>query len=209
VKLPVLLYIVLFSECVAAIVGGFRYRNLPHPLKFLEWLIILSILEFGLQWTLASFNIRNLWVSHFFTLIEITFVVLIYSSWIELRQNRSILSICFSAFVVLWIVSKFTFEPLSHVDGWTDPISKILQIIFSIFILIDIVKESEVDWTSDSRFWIVAGIIIYAAGSIFMSALFNKMLEISRENLLKVWHMNWILMSISNLLFARGFLCKR
>ena len=91
-KFPVLFYISLLIEILTALVGGFRYRNRPRPLRFLEWLVIISILEVGLQWTLASFRIHNLWASHFYTLIEIVFVALMYSSWTKKSQNRLMLS---------------------------------------------------------------------------------------------------------------------
>jgi hypothetical protein len=208
-KIPVLFYISMLTEIVTALVGGLRYRTLPRPLRILEWLIIFAILEAGLQWALSYFGIHNLWTSHFFTLIEMVLVVLMYSSWMKNRRNRMILSLCLFVFIIFWIVSKFTFEPLSLVDGWTAAISKILQITFSTLLLVDVVKESDMNWTDDSRLWIIAGIIIYSAGSIFIFALFNKMLQISPDRLKIIWFLNWTLIIISNLLYTRGFLCKR
>jgi hypothetical protein len=208
-KIPVLFYISMLTEIVTALVGGLRYRTLPRPLRILEWLIIFAILEVGVQWALSYFGIHNLWTSHFFTLIEMVLVVLMYSSWMKNRRNRMILSLCLFVFIIFWIVSKFTFEPLSLVDGWTAAISKILQITFSTFLLVDVVKESDMNWTDDSRLWIIAGIIIYSAGSIFIFALFNKMLQISPDRLKIIWFLNWTLIIISNLLYTRGFLCKR
>ncbi|MGD1045037.1 MAG: hypothetical protein ABR936_06890 [Bacteroidota bacterium] len=208
-KIPVLFYIFLFIEICTALVGGFRYRNLPRPLRILEWLIIVSIFEVIVQVTLAYFKIHNAWTMHFITLIEIVFVFFMCSLWIKQRQSRLMLLFCLSAFVVLWIISKFTFEPLSLLDGWTSTISMILQIIFSTLLLVDVVKESDIIWTDDPRFWIATGIIIYSAGSLFWFAFFNKMLQISPERLKQVFYLNWILSIISNLLYARGFLCKR
>jgi hypothetical protein len=208
-KIPVLFYISMLTEIVTALVGGLRYRTLPRPLRILEWLIIFAILEVGVQWALSYCGIHNLWTSHFFTLIEMVFVVLMFSSWMKNRRNRMMLSLCLFVFIIFWIVSKFTFEPLSLVDGWTAAISKILQITFSTFLLVDVVKESDINWTDDPRLWIIAGIIIYSAGSIFIFALFNKMLQISPDRLKIIWFLNWTLIIISNLLYTRGFLCKR
>jgi len=208
-RIPILFYITQLVKIIAALVGGFRYRNLPRPLKILEWLIIVGLVEVGVQWIQASHHINNLWTGHLFTLFEFIFVVLMYSAWMKGRRNQLMLLVCLSAFILFWIVSKFTFEQFSRLDGWTAAVSKILQITLSIFILVDIIKESDLVWTKDSRFWVVAGIIIYAAGSIFIFALFNKMLEISVDRLKMVWHINWSLMIISYLFYARSFLCKR
>jgi hypothetical protein len=208
-KLPVLFYIAMLFEIVTALVGGFRYRNLPRPLRILEWLLIINIAEVGVQWIVASLHYHNLWTSHFYTFIEFFLLVLIYSSWVKSDRNRLMLWLCLSGFIIFWIVSKFTFEPLSRLDGWTAAISKILQITFSIFLIMDVVKESDIVWRDDPRLWVIAGIIIYSAGSIFIFALFNRMLQISPDRLKIIWSLNWTLIIIANLFYARGFLCKK
>jgi hypothetical protein len=207
-KLPVLFYIYYFILIGSGMVGGFRYRNLPRSLKMLAWLVAYNSIEITLQWILASHNIHNLWLGHFYTLFEIIIVYMIFSSWMKKHQLRLIMALCVSAFVLFWIIAKFTFEPLSHFEGWTAPVSRIIQITFAVFILVDIVKESDVIWTSDPRIWVVAGFFIYATGSLFIFALFSKMLEISPDRLKLMWPLNWILMTISNLSYARAFLCK-
>jgi hypothetical protein len=193
---------------ITVLVGGFRYRNLPRPLKFLEWLIIVNFIEMGVQWILASFNINNLWTAHYYTLIEIIFVAFMYSSWMKQKQYKLFLFLCLVGFIIFWIVSKFTFEPFSIADDGTATVSKIFQILFSAYLLVIVVRESEIIWTNDPRLWVVAGTII-SAGSIFLFALFTKMLQISHDRLKVVWLLNWILIIVSNLLYARGFLCKK
>jgi hypothetical protein len=208
-KLPVLFYFSLLIQIVAAFVGGFYYKNLPRPLKILEWLIIIGIVDVLFQLTLANFNIHNLWTSHFYTLIEIVFVVSIYSSWIKKRQNRIMLWLSLSTFIVFWIIGKFTFEPLTLLNSWSAAISKILQIIFSALLLMDVVRESDIVWSEDPRLWVVAGFIIYSAGSLSISVFFNMMLQESYERLRFVMSINWILIIVSYLFYVRAFLCKR
>jgi hypothetical protein len=116
---------------------------------------------------------------------------------------------CISIFIVFWIVSKFAFEPFSLRDGWTATITMIFQILFSTFILVDVVKDNDIIWTDDPRLWIAAGTIIFAAGSLFWFAFFNKMLLISPKLFKQVYNLNWILAIISNLLYVRGLTCKR
>jgi hypothetical protein len=208
-KFPLLFYIFFLVQCSVAIVGVFYYKKLPRALRILEWLIVINVTDSALQWLLASFNIHSLWTMHFYTLIEFFFVVMIYSSWMKQRRNRLVFLLCLAGFTILWIVSKFSFEPLSLTDDWTATISKVLQIIFSIYLLLDIVKESDIVWTNDPRFWIATSTIIYAAGSLFWYALFNEMLKISPDLLKQSFSLIWILMIIANLLYARGFLCKK
>lgn len=208
-KLPVIFYIYYLIEIVAAIVGGLRYKNLQRPLRILEWMIIISIFGDGVQWTLGRLGIYNLWISHFYTLIEIVFVFLMYSSWIKKNQIRLMLTFCLSVFIVFWIVSKFTFEPLSFLDVWTGTIAMIIRITFSVFILIDYVKESDINWTEDSRLWIATGIIVYSVGFLICFTLFSSILQLSKDNMYIVFSIIWIFMIISHLFYARGFLCKK
>jgi hypothetical protein len=207
-KLPILFYIFVLFEILTAFVGGFRYRNLPHPLRILEWLIVISILQVGMEWILAYFYIHSLWMSHFFTMFEIVCFIFMYLSWIQQKHFRVALYVCLIGFFILWIVSKFTFEPLSFADDGTATISKIIQIVFSTYLLVVIVRESEIIWTNDPRFWITTGFIIYSAGSLFWFALFNTMLQASPERLKLLFSINWILMIITNLFYTRAFLCK-
>lgn len=208
-KIPYLYCIDIFVNVITVLVGGFRYKSLPRSLRFLEWFILAAVVNTIIMLTLGFYHIHNLWTMHFFTLIELTFVVAIYLSWMQRRRHKLVLLCCLVGFWVLWVISKFSFEPLSLADSWTSLISKVLQIAFSTYLLIDIVKESEIVWTNDPRLWIVTGILIYASGSLFLFALFNKMLEISPDHLKMVWSLNWILTIVSNLLFIRGFLCKQ
>jgi hypothetical protein len=208
-KLPVLFYLLLSVEAVTMIVGGFRYRILPRPLRILEWLIITYLLATVFQWTLASFHIHNLWTMHFNTMIEFIFIFMIYSAWIKQPRARRILLTSYIVFLFVWIASKFSFEPLSLADDGTATISKILQVAFSVYLLVDIVKENDIVWTQDARLWVVVGIILYAAGSLFWFALYNKMLQESPDRLIELYSLNWILIIISNLFFLRAFLCKK
>ena len=208
-KLPFLFSIYLIVQFGVAFVGGFRYRSLPHSLRILEWLMIVGVVDACVQLFLASFHIHNLWTTHIYTFIEFIFVVIMYLSWMKQHRSRLVLLLCLAGFAILWIVSKFSFEPFSFTDDGTATISKIIQIIFSIYLLVDIVKESDLIWTDDPRLWVVVGIIIYAAGSLFWFAFYNKMLQASPERLIEIYSLNWILMIISNLFYLRAFLCKK
>jgi hypothetical protein len=207
----VMLYIVVLVQFGAICVGGFRYRSLPQPLRLLEWLLLFIFMWGFIEWIFASHGINNLWMSHVSTVVEFVTVTLIFSSWLKFRYSHQMLFVLLIGFAILWIVSKFTFEPFARFDGLTAALSKILQITLSVLLLIKLVKESdsEVVWTQDPRLWVAIGIILYSAGSLFIFALFNKMLQVSPDRLIQVWSLNWTLIILSNLLYAWSFLCKK
>jgi hypothetical protein len=162
-----------------------------------------------IEWILASQSINTLWAAHISTIVEFVIVLIIFSFWMRHDLSRLVSFGCLIGFIIFWIISKLLFEPFSQFDGWTAAVSKIIQITFSSILFVEVIKDSDIDWTKDPRFWVAAGIIIYSAGSLFLFALFNKMLLISPDRLKFVWSLNWIFSIISNLLFARAFLCKK
>jgi hypothetical protein len=210
-RFPVLFYVAIVIQGIVVLVGGFRYRSLPHPLRLLEWLLLFIFMWGFIEWIFASHGINNLWMSHVSTVVEFVTVTLIFSSWLKFRYSHQMLFVLLIGFAILWIVSKFTFEPFARFDGLTAALSKILQITLSVLLLIKLVKESdsEVVWTQDPRLWVAIGIILYSAGSLFIFALFNKMLQVSPDRLIQVWSLNWTLIILSNLLYAWSFLCKK
>jgi hypothetical protein len=207
-RLPVLYYFFLLVVVFTAFVGGLRYRSLTRPLRILEWLAIISVIEAIGKLILISFGVHTLWVSHFYTPAEFALIVFMYSCWIKLPHVRLILFVCFAVFIIFWIICKWTLEPFTLADDWTATFSKVFQIIFSAYLLVELVKDSDIEWTNSPLFWVTTSIIIYSAGSLFMYALYNKMLQESFVRLRFVMSLNWILMIISNLFFIKGFLCK-
>ena len=205
----VMLYIVVLIQFGAICVGGFRYRSLPQPLRLLEYLLVFAFIMTIIEWILASQSINTLWAAHISTIVEFVIVLIIFSFWMRHDLSRLVSFGCLIGFIIFWIISKLLFEPFSQFDGWTAAVSKIIQITFSSILFVEVIKDSDLDWSKDPRFWVAAGIIIYSAGSLFLFALFNKMLLISPDRLKFVWSLNWIFSIISNLLFARAFLCKK
>jgi hypothetical protein len=158
---------------------------------------------------LADRSINNLWIWHIETIVGIVAIVMIYSFWIKQRLGRLVLYGCLIGFIAIWIISKIFFEPFSQMDGLTGSISNMIQIAFSSFILVEVIKDNDIDWTNDSRFWVTTGTIIYCAGNLFIFALFNKMLQISPERLINVLDWNLVLTTVMYLTYIRSFLCKK
>jgi hypothetical protein len=207
-RLPWLFYLFFLVQVSTMLVGGFRYKSLSLPLRILEWLVLMSVVDTAGTWILILLHIPTTWLSHCYTLLELVLISMMYLSWIKLQVRKKMLLWSLAGFTLLWIISKLSIEPLIYSDDLTATISKVIQIAFSTYVLIEVIHESDILWTNDPRMWVAASIILYAAGTIFWYALFQKMLQISPELLRQSYSLNWTLMIVSNLLFVRGFLCK-
>jgi hypothetical protein len=207
--MPILAYIAFGAILFAMLVGGFNYRNLPRALRILVWLLSFNVVLTTVERILGMNNIKNLWMMHISTAVEYLLFFFIFYIWIEFSRTRLVLKTALVLFSCLWIISKFTFEPFSQADDLTAAVSKVIQIFFSSLLLVDVIKESDIVWKKDSRFWIASGTIIYCSGTIFLFALFNPMLAASRELLKTVYMINWILVILANVFYSIGFLCRK
>ena len=124
-------------------VGEVRYRSVSQPLRILEYWFIYGCVSDVVGNILAEHNIHNLWMSHIDTIAGIVAVLMIYSFWIKQRLGNLILYGCLIGFITIWIISKIFFEPFSQMDGLTGSISDIIQIAFSSFILVEVIKDNE------------------------------------------------------------------
>jgi len=207
-KIPILFYIMLFIECLIAVWVLFRWKHSTVQLRLLILLLVVApVIAIADLW-MALYGIRNLWVTHISTLIEYVLILSMCYLWKPKIIDKRILMIGILAFIVLWIVSKFTFETLYRSDIYTSAIAKILEIIAAALLLFDVLGDSDVVVKTDARVWVSSGIIIYSAGTLFLFALQNMMLDNSPDLIKTLWPINWILSIVFTFLLARGVWCR-
>jgi len=207
-NIPILFYITLFIECIVAVWVIFRWKHSTVQQRLISLFLIASTISGITELCMTLYHIRNLWVSQIFTLIEYVLILSTCYLWKSKKADKRILMIGMIVFIVLWIVSKFTFEPLYRADTYTSAIAKTIEIITSAWILFDVLGDSDAVLKSDARVWFSSGIIIYASGTLFLFALFNMMLDTSPELIKTLWPINWILSIVFTLLLARGVWCR-
>jgi hypothetical protein len=205
---PLLLYITMFIESIVAVWALFRWKHSAVQQRLVSLLLVATTVSAITELWMGLYHIRNLWVSQIFTLIEYVLILSMYYLWKPPKTDKRILMIGIIAFIALWTVSKFTFEPFYRDDTYTSAIAKTIEIITSAWVLFDVLGDSNAVVKTDARVWISSGIIIYASGTLFLFALFNLMLDTSPELIKTLWPINWILTIVFTLLLARGVWCR-
>jgi len=205
---PILSYIMLAVESAVAVLVIFRWKHTTiHQRPIILLLIATPAIAITELW--MGFNgIRNLWVAHIATLLEYVLILSTYYIWEPKTINKRILLIWIISFIVLWVISKFTFETFYFLDIYTSIIAKIIEIITSALVLFNVLEDPDAIVKTDARVWISSGIIIYESGTLFLFALFNIMLDTSPELIKTLWPINWILSIVFTLLLARGVWCR-
>jgi hypothetical protein len=157
---------------------------------------------------MAFHNIRNLWMIDLATFGECLILLTIFYSWKTSSRSRNIILFSGISFVIIWVIAKWSFEPFNQMDSYTSAVAKIIEIAVSVWVLFDVLRDSKVVLKLDARVWIASAVIIYASGSMLLFALFNTMLKESPSVVKAIWPVNWVLMIVYYLLYARSISCR-
>ncbi len=195
-------------EIIAAVWALFQWKHSAIQQKLIILLLVVTPVIAVVEILMGFKGIRNLWVGHIATLIEYVLIISICYLWKHKKTDKRILMIGIASFIVLWIVSKFTFEPFYYSDTYTSTVANTIKIVAAAWMLIDILEIHDDSVKIDARVWISSGIIIYSSGTLFLFASFNMMLNTSPELIKTLWPINWILSIVFTLLLARGVWCR-
>jgi len=207
-KIPLLAYVSGFSVLIPIAIGLYKRKSLEEGLKWLWWLLLFELATSSGQLILNVHRITNLWLSHIFVLVEFSLVVCICSKWVETPNKRTLLRAVIVLFGLLWIGSRFSFEPLGAPSSYVSPIAKAGLIVISMYIIFLIAQTSE-ELFKDPRYWVVSGIIISSAGSLLFYAFRGIIDKFGRDELFIAYSIHWGIQIIANIIYSIGFLCTQ
>jgi hypothetical protein len=153
-------------------------------------------------------KIHTYLVGPIFSVFELLLFSCIFYAWRTSKRNGFLIWAGFAAYLLIWIIGKFTFEAITGWDNYSEPISQLIQIGFGGWILLKISKETNIVLREDIRFWVLSGIVLYAVATFFFFGLFTPMLMSNRKLLLLIWSFNDLFIVIQYIFFLRAFLCK-
>ena len=192
---PFLLNALLVVTAVIAVWAPFRWKQSTKAQQFLIiYVIEIFIIEF-VEVLLTYFHRHNLWL------------IIFYYLKINERE-KSFLLFTGVSFIIFWLISKFTFEPLSTFNSYTSVVARLFQISISVSVFFDILKDPNVRLKNDPRIWIASGIMIYSTGSLILCILFLEIAKLPLEVFKTIWQINLFLNIVSEFLYARGIWCR-
>jgi hypothetical protein len=205
---PILLTITDWFNWIIAVVVLTFWKRVTLPQRLVILLIVMIACSDLLELIFTKLGKHNLWISHFSTLIEFMLMSGVFFLWNKSRIMKSAIYFFAIAFIVLWLVSKLTFEPFDRFDSYTTGIVRALEIIYAVSLLLEVLKDPGIVIKNDARVWISSATIIYSTGCLLIFTLFNTLLQFSVDLLKTLWPMNWVLLIISSLLYFKGIMCK-
>jgi hypothetical protein len=185
-----------------------QYKRFDRPMRLLVWYIIaMSVIEW-FERGLGMHHIQNLWLYHFSTPLELILTLGVFFYWSTEKRFRQLIVFFSIAFVLLCAVAIATFEPLSVSDDLMVNVASAIQILCGITLLISVLLDENSVLKNDPRFWVAAGIVFYAAGTLFLFGFYTALVTISLDLFKIVWPLNWGLSIVSLVFYLRALLCK-
>jgi len=203
---PFLFYVILASLLFPPITGVIRYKRLSREFRVLFFFFFIGALYEFVQVWMAKHGINNLWTSHIYHAGEFVVFMWVLAIWEERPRIKRLMVLSISIYLVLWVILKFTFNPIMEgVDTLALPVHIVFTIL-SIRLLHVLVEKERSLLLTIPRFWFLAGLLIYSSGDLVMYALSSVIEQLPIEIYGKVWQYHWLVDSIANILFAAGFL---
>jgi len=204
----VAMYAAQVFVCAVGFIGFTKYKQFILPFKFLEWYIISSIMIDCVQDIMIFKKVHTYGVSTCFSVVELLLFSGIFYLWRTSKRNGLLIWAGFAVYLLFWIIGKFTFEPITGWDNYSEPISQLMQIGFGGWMLLKISKETNIVLKEDIRFWVLSGIVLYAVATFFFFGFFTPMLMSNRKLLRAIWPLNDVFIVMQYIFFLRAFLCS-
>ena len=173
---------------------------------------IIYLVEMGISGLVESLmslhDIHNIWVIHLSTMIEFIIIVTMFYFWETNIYKKRTMLIVGCLFMIFWIVAKSTFESFEHIDVYSSIIAQVIYIILAVSMFFNVSKDTHISLKNDARIWIASGLIIYSAGTLFVVSLIDVIITSMPELFNIVWHINWVLVILVTLFFARAVWCQ-
>jgi hypothetical protein len=190
------------------ILGLLKYKFSKISIQILVWYVFIWFVVDVVEFIMYRYRIHNLWVSHCDTLIEVTLFIAIVFYWRTSKKMGLVLIFSYFAFLILWIVGKYSFEPIIAGDDYTWSLSRLLMICFAVYLMIMLLNEQSIDLKKEPRFWIATGFLVHSVGTLVLFSSFNFLIINSPNVLVTLYPLNWIFAIIAHLFFACGIWCQ-
>lgn len=156
-------------------------------------------------------GIRNLWVIHFYTLLEYVLLVMIFGAWHSHNPRmHSILLLSGALFALFWLGLKWTgIEPFIAPVTYTHSVSSALLTIVATVTLVDIARLPETVVYRDARFWVSVGVLLNYTTNVVLFLVMDWFVNLPRSEAAAVWTIRWVASAVMNVCFAIAYLCMQ
>lgn len=171
---------------IPAVILGSRYNKLPAPLKLLFYFLISTIILFSVSNFLADKMINNLFIYHFYTVLNFIVLLIFLNEIFNLFKLKYVLIILIT--VLLCITNILFLEPINTFDTIAVIITNAILLSLTIWGFIKCIKNEIL--LQNVQYYVLLimfGIFIFSASSIIVYSYFkyNSLFKHKISN--KIW----------------------
>ena len=196
----------LLSQLIPFASGLYVLRSLSNEMKILLVYFGLALITESINSYSALHNIKNLWLFHFFTIVEYGLLAWVFSSWQRSVMLRRVLRMSIPLFSLMGLISAI--NKLGEFNASMRSVESLILVAASAYTLFELSQASLSSLFKEPRFWVGSAALVYFAGSLVMFALSNPVLRSGIEHARTVFAIYSILNAIASLIFAGGFICQ-
>lgn len=191
------------------IVYGFRnYSYLNRAFKIILAFVVFSAVVNAIGTVIARvFHAQTTPIVHIYTPFEFAFVSLFFAEYYNLRGKYIIYSVTV-AFTLFCVYNTFFIQNAMEMNSYARSVDAIILILYAMLFFLNNNNDLDNKWSHHPSNWIVTGILLYYASSLFMFIFFKS---VAKPGFMTdvIWGTHNTILIIEYILFAIGFYkCK-
>lgn len=188
-----------YSSCFLAFpvcIVIFRFRFIINELRYILWLVGLSIITEIAMYIIVKSGIRNnLFVVHIYTVFHFNIIALFYFEYFGYFYRRSIVPSMMVLFTVFALLNTLFFQKITEFNTNALGLECILVIILCILCFYKMITElASKEPEKKPVFWINTGFLFYFAGNIVLFILSNLLLKENKDFNYLSWGLHSLLL---------------
>lgn len=207
--IPLYAKLAFFSGFLVVLAGAYKFRRLNREMGILFSYFVIAIVVSSIQYFFAISGKNNLWTMHFFTPVQLIFLMVVFTAWQRNATVRRLMQGSVVIFLVVWLLSFLLLEQIQQFNWFTRPLQSFILIVASGVTFFQVQREELPAIIYEPRFWVSAATLLYFCGLIVLFALSNKLLAVSMDTLRLAWTVQSFVAILTNILYGLGFLCLK
>jgi len=200
-----MIYLMKIIEIIALLVGWYTFRHLPRTYKIIVMYISISTIAGLLAITLAIEYGNNYILFHFYTPIELIIITLFILTIINTKTIKFVSGFVLVFYLIIWTVSKFTFESFNQIDNITGSLSNAIIFILATYAIFKVKYFSNKSILKNPYVITLVGIMLYFGGNLFVYALYNNFNIYQSALGMQIWKIHNVLHIFLDISFIYSF----
>jgi hypothetical protein len=194
-----------FSAIIPLSAGVGRYSRLRPEARLLLILFGLTVIVEAYGFYCGQTKQNVYWFYHIYTPLEYGFLMVVFSFWQKNAALARALRLSIVVFTIVCIVNALIPNNLTKMNSFTISLSCIVYALVSAITLISLKKSDCGNISSDIRFWVSSGLLVYSSGGLGYFVFFPL---IAQSHMVAVWSVYSVINILAYVLFGIGFLCQ-